>query len=268
MLGGGAAKDVVMGDYWKAGDDRPIHLKEASALLLSLQSVASGYRDHRVDVFVDNMALQLAWQNGGCRDQELARILKRIFGLVRAFNIDLSLFYISSEENPADAPSRHLSWAEARLSPAAWQTVESLFGPHSVDLMALDENAMCRDGRPLRHFTPCPTPESAGVNVFSQNLRLEDNPYCYPPFALIGPFLAYLFETGIPGCTVVLPVMFPRPVWWPRLSAMSVARRRLGQRGEQGVIWVPTKGGFIPDAFGLKYELWVCRVRAGRQVCE
>ncbi|CAC5386658.1 unnamed protein product [Mytilus coruscus] len=59
--------------------------------------------------------------------------------------------------------------------------------------MSLDSNVM-RDtvDVPLRHFTPYPTPGSAGVNVFSQTLCLSDNLYVFPPFALILPVLSFL----------------------------------------------------------------------------
>jgi hypothetical protein len=41
------------------------------------------------------------------------------------------------------------------LSEMAWSKVENCFGPHSVDLMFLDSNAMKSvDGESLRHSTP------------------------------------------------------------------------------------------------------------------
>ena len=46
----------------------------------------------------------------------------------------------------------------------------------SIDLMALDSNVMlARNGTPPPHFSPHPSPQSAGVNLFSQNMR-------FPPF--------------------------------------------------------------------------------------
>lgn len=61
--------------------------------------------------------------------------------------------------------------------------------------MSLDSNVMCSsDNKPLRHITPWPTPETAGVNVFSQDLTKESNPYVYPPFVLIFPLLNFLRE--------------------------------------------------------------------------
>ena len=61
--------------------------------------------------------------------------------------------------------------------------------------MSLDSNAMKSvDGESLRHSTPWLTPHASGVNVFSQDLRKELNPYVYPPFGLVFPLLCLLKE--------------------------------------------------------------------------
>lgn len=244
-----------MADFWQPGDKRPIHLKEAEALLATLRSVQAVIAGHRVDAYVDNVALLHAWGKQGCRDIQLARILKSIFKVVTEVNVDLNLHYVPSAKNPADAPSRSLSWADAMLGEEAWSRVEQAFGPHSVDLMATDTNAMCRDGVPLKHFTPHPTPHSAGTNLFAQDLSQAARPYCYPPICLIGPLLRYLRESGVECCTVVVPDMSPRPVWWPELWHLSQNTIVLGQRGQKGVLHVPTKQGYVRDAFGLRWGL-------------
>ncbi|KAK3745980.1 hypothetical protein QZH41_014655 [Actinostola sp. cb2023] len=77
----------------------------------------------------------------------------------------------------------------------AWARVQSNFGGirgHSVDLMALDTNAQQDlSGQPLPHFTPFPTPESAGVNLFAQSPQTApavwDNPYVFPTPQSRGP---------------------------------------------------------------------------------
>ena len=67
------------GDYFDTQDSRPIHLKEADALLSSLRSLKDRLRDCRVDVFVDNMAVVCAWEGKGSRDMYLVSLLKDIF---------------------------------------------------------------------------------------------------------------------------------------------------------------------------------------------
>ena len=47
------------GDYWKSRDSRPIHIKEAQAVVNSLFALKETISDHRVDVFCDNLAVKL-----------------------------------------------------------------------------------------------------------------------------------------------------------------------------------------------------------------
>ena len=70
---------------------------------------------------------------------------------------------------------------------------------HACDLMALDSNVMCdRDGTPLPHFSPYPTPASCGVNLFAQDLSEESaflaRPYLFPPLPSVGSVLRFPLE--------------------------------------------------------------------------
>ena len=145
-------KEVEMSDFWPSDDSRPIHLKEASALCNTLLAVQESLRDHMVDAYVDNMALVSAWENQGRKDACLNRVVKNLYQVTYVNNIDLKLHYIPSKCNPADFPSRKLTRLDCMLAPVVWNLVEKRFGPHSVDLLSLDSNAM-RDkhGDPRRH---------------------------------------------------------------------------------------------------------------------
>lgn len=136
------------------------------------------------------MALVSAWENQGRKDACLNKVVKDLYQLTYVNNIDLKLHYIPLKCNPADFPSKKLTHLDCMLAPVVWNLVEKRFVPHSVDLMSLDSNAM-RDkhGVPLRHFTPYPTPLSAGVNVFVQKIETGANPYVFPPFGLIFPLI-------------------------------------------------------------------------------
>ncbi|KAJ8319535.1 hypothetical protein KUTeg_002916 [Tegillarca granosa] len=186
----GTGKDrIVLGDYWLHNDERPIHEKEADAILKSLMSLGQSLLNSRVEVCTDNMAVICAWNSQGGKSQGLNDLIKQIFKVVMLYNIDLHLSFVSSVQNVADGASRILSAADTMLNARSWLKVEDCFEPHTVDLMSLDSNVMCSsDNKPLPHFTPWPTPETAGVNVFSQDLTKESNPYVYPPFVLIFPF--------------------------------------------------------------------------------
>ncbi|XP_061163149.1 uncharacterized protein LOC133172302 [Saccostrea echinata] len=204
----GQDKGLSFGDYWSSEDDRPIHLKEASAVDIALQSLAPKIKDYRLDIHVDNTAVLHAWENQRSRDRQLADIMKNIFQTVWKLNIDLRLHYVPSAENVADAPSRTISYTDCMLHPKTWQSVDVMFGPHTVDLMATDTNVMMSNsGVPLKHFTKNPTPQSAGVNVFAQDLSSEKRPYVFPPFHLVFPVLCLLKEQKVENNKVNLPAI-------------------------------------------------------------
>jgi hypothetical protein len=114
--------------------------------------------------------------------------------------------------------------------------IEKKFGLHQFDLMSLDSNVMQdKDGLPLCHFTPFPTPGSARVNVFSQTLCPSDNLYVFP-------------------CDDV------KPVWWPVLCNSLMDHFIIGKKGELNVLLLPSKKGFVCNKVGLKYDLWAARL--------
>ena len=177
----------------------------------------------------------------------------------------LSMTFVPSGLNAADRFSRQLSRSDAMLSRGCWKIVDTVFGGpsgHNLDLMAFDSNVQRdRNGDPLRHFSPCETPQSAGVNVFNQNLAICDgnliNAYAFPPFNLIGPLLRFLwFQRAV--VTVVVPRLSPLPAWWPVINAMSKRNVLLAERGSSEAVLFPTRHGFQPDK--IHFDLWAFRV--------
>ena len=201
-----------------------------------------------------------AWSNQGGKSKALSDVIQAIYETTLRFNIALSLVYVSSGDNPADTPSRALSDSDCMLSPRVWREVERCWGPHSIDLMALDSNAP-RDshGVRLRHFTPWPSVESAGVNIFTQTLQPSDNAYVFPPLALVGIVLRFLSSQPCP-LTFVTPDPHPRRYWWPIISGRSTDSVRLGALGDLDVLLFPSpNGSFLTKP--LPWDLWAFRVR-------
>lgn len=96
-------------------------------------------------------------------------------------------------------------------------------------------------GEKLRHFTQGPSPLSSGINVFSQDVSLEDNPYVFPPFCLISLLLKFLESQRVRKCTVVVPEIVPTPVWWPLFWLYVESFIVLGNKGDTGVLKLPSK---------------------------
>ena len=64
----------------------------------------------------------------------------------------------------------------------------------------------------------------------------------------------------VPPLLVVMPLTMvpdfcPRPSWWPNLQHWARGRLLLGGKGQRGILWVPTKKGYVRDEFGLKWDL-------------
>ena len=234
-----------MGDYWNAEQkDLFISSKEMLALVHATRALPEEIRDARVDACLDSKVIIGAWEGqGGKTSLQLMQVTKQLYLEVSSRNIQLSLQYVESNKNKADAPSRLLSRTDSKLSAEAFVAVDHAIGGvtgHSFDLTALDSNAvMGKDGKPLPHFTPHPNPCSAGVNLFCRDLtRITEmsNPYVFPPpFGLIGPVLKFLLPFRIPF-TIVVPEFIPQPYWWPELMSRSIHTHCLGKRGDKHVL--------------------------------
>ena len=118
-------------------------------------------------------------------------------------NLFLNLMYVPSKDNPADDPSRSQSDLYCSLSPAAWHQVDTAFGPHTIDLMALPFNVQAdHPGHALRFFAPLPCSQAFGINVFAQDISSDENgclsPFCpYWPAPEIPKFpTMHLFHCG------------------------------------------------------------------------
>jgi len=118
---------------------------------------------------------------------------------------------------------------------------------HSVDLMALDSNAMLgKTGITLPLLSPHPSPKSKGTNLFCQNLRemnCSSTPYVFLPFGLVGPVLKFLDGFRI-SFTIAVPGYHPLPYWWPELITRRSARILLGTPGDLDVLMAPSKSGY------------------------
>ena len=117
------------------------------------------------------------------------------------------------------------------------------------------------DGNPLKHFTPFPTVLSGGVNVFSQNLELEENPYVFPPFNLIFAVLKFCAQSRVKGCTFIVPDLEPKPVWWPFFWEHVKEWHILASKGECRALIYPSTKGFKFDSSGLPWRLLVARLQ-------
>ena len=151
-----------------------------------------------------------------------------------------------------------LSDKDCMLSKSAWLKVDSHFGAHTLDMMSLDSNAQKdASGNPLKHFTPFPTPLSAGVNVFAQVIQQEENAYVFPPFVLVAPLLKFLESSNV-SFIIIVPQLDPLPFWWPVLRSRATSSIRLGSKGDFDVLLYPSDNLFVPRP--LQRDLFAFRI--------
>lgn len=250
-------------DYWSDEErEYDIATREAIAIHRFIRACQEELRGAWVDVFVDNQAVVASWNNQGARSRVLNDQMKILFFMTAELNISLHVFYVSATANPADRPSRRLSLTDSQLAPAMWELVQAEFGGdtgHTFDLMALDSNTMKGlNGQHLPHFSPWPSPESAGVNLFAQDLRQHQDalirPYVFPPSVLVGPVLRFL-EVYQQASTIIILDVYPRKYWWPLLQAWSSKAVLLAPKGDKSALLAPSPHGWIPHP-GIPGDLW------------
>jgi len=98
---------VVLNGQWKYKEEHII-LKEARSLLLVVRrlSRSSKNRGRKHLVLVDNMALAFSAGKGRSCNHAMLRLNQKIGALLLAANLAISVRWIPSELNVADAPSR------------------------------------------------------------------------------------------------------------------------------------------------------------------
>jgi hypothetical protein len=202
----------LLRDYWHPDDlSQPIVIREALALRNTLIAAGHLLQGSRVDGHVDSLPLVHAWKNQGSKSNALSEVIKSVYETTLHFNIALSISYVPSKGNIADAPSRALSHNDCMLTISAWKQLEARWGPHSIDLMSLDSNVQKGvDGQPLPHFTPWPTKNSSCLNVFAQSLDSQANVYVSPPLVLVGPVLRFLASGDCSVTFVVIKIKCTR----------------------------------------------------------
>ena len=248
--------------YWDDSTRHlPIAVREAKALLFTLESLGTSVANTRLDCSIDNKAVVSSWQKQASKNPALSLVMKCIFQLTVRFNLALAISFVPSADNPADRPSRTLSDIDCMLSPLAWKAVQLAYGPHTFDLLALASNVQ-RDlhDRPLRFYAPFPNPGCSGVNIFAQTISPSENAYAFPPFILLGPLLKFLSPQPCP-LTIIAPDLRPRPYWWPIVQHKSSSCFKLGTKGQKDILLFPAAsqhGVFSPRP--LQWDLWAFRL--------
>ena len=251
---------LTLRDYWSTHLlTKDICAKEGLAVLFSLQAIEDRLFCRRVDVYVDNQGLALAWSGLRAKSEELAGVLQSLFLFTVDLRISLSLHWIPTDANPADAPSRALDRADCMLSSALRSKLWSVYGPFTFDLMALPSNALrAPSGRALPFFSRYPSPLSAGVNLFAQSPP-RGRLYVFPPFGVIVSLIRLFMEWGGVEVVMVLPVFSRASSWASLLRPFVLDSLRLFSPSSVGVLRFPSSSGFHDNLLPVPYGMTAFR---------
>mmetsp|Transcript_40961 Transcript_40961/g.56953 ORF Transcript_40961/g.56953 Transcript_40961/m.56953 type:complete len:282 (+) Transcript_40961:7621-8466(+) len=240
--------------------DLGIEMKEALALLYTLQSYTDHLRGRSIAVRTDNMWLASYLRNeggnGSAHQRNLSRMVKEIFLWAlsnEAIIVDVQ--WLPSKENVlADDMSRVEDHGNWRVADEVFRIAEEKWGPHTVDRMASGENKKCKRFNSWRF---CPGAEA--INTFTVDWLGENN-WVAPPLAMIPLVLDHIARTGAVA-TLCIPTW--RAMWSPLLDEM---------RSESIILHQSPAELTTPEANGgqeiLKNPLWrlqLVRVKGTRR---
>lgn len=101
-----SGNSVQVRDYWSSVDSsQPITIREALALKNTLMAGAASLAVSRVDAHFESLPLARAWTNQGSKSKALSDVVRAIYETSLQFNFALSLVYVPSKGNLADALS-------------------------------------------------------------------------------------------------------------------------------------------------------------------
>ena len=128
---------------------------------------------------VDNTVAVNSFKNDGCRNLIVTRIHKEILELAHIKNCHVTLDWISTHLQQADAPSRNiLSHIDSRVNFSIRFALKICF-PLGIDLFATISNRVYQ-----RYFSRYEEFQSEGIFIFNARFCKHDFLYAYPPSSL------------------------------------------------------------------------------------
>jgi hypothetical protein len=192
-----------------------INQKEMRAVRYALLSYAPLVRDRVVRLFEDNTVTQSVLGRFASRSAALMAEYRLLWAVLDSLHVHLQVVRVSSESNLADAPSRFVDHGDFQLHPRIFCALNTLWGPHTLDLFAADSNTQL----PL-FFSMHRCPGSSGANAFLQPWH-GHNAYACPPFnSSVLLQLAQKVREDRATVTVVVPC-WPAQPWFHELMLMA-----------------------------------------------
>ncbi len=167
--------------------------RELKTIEWSLESFGQVLQGRKVKWYTDNLGGTRIAKKGSMKPvlNELAGNLSEI---CFRYGIELELKWIRRNKNKvADKLSRFIDWDDWSVSLVLFTSVNSTWGPFTVDRFATEKNNKVR-----KFNSRFSCPGTAAVDAFSQDWKGEIN-WLVPPPSLIPEVIRHLFDTKAKG---------------------------------------------------------------------
>ena len=205
-------EDCVCHKLWEPSEcSMSATWRELAAIVFALESFAPILEGSLVKWFTDSQTAARIIEVGSMK-LDLQRLAIKIFQFCVKHSIRLEVQWIPHTENEkADYISRLVDFDDWEITHDLLQSLEQLWGPHTVDCFANYYTAKLP-----RFFSCFWNPGASGIDFFAQELSSE-NCLVFTPVALVTRVIHYpSLQKAM--ATLVVP-LWPSSSFWPLLTS-------------------------------------------------
>ena len=192
------ASDIAAGYKDQNGHERTIYfnqaemqtgivIKEALAILRYIEFNKTSLKNKRILFYCDNVGVVTSFYSGS-KNPDLNDVLRTINMLAVDNNMQLLIFWVSTDIQQADKASRTIDLKEEILSDKAFAIVTENITP-TVDCMATAANAKCTN-----YYSRFHEDMALGTNFLTKIPHKDEILYCFPPKTIADITARHLFH--------------------------------------------------------------------------
>ena len=215
--GGHFGEEVAYGTWNYHMSRQHSNVRELTAVLLCIKAMLPLLKDKTIQVLSDNITT-VAYINhmGGPMDQ-LVQISKLIWKIALENNITILARHLAGKSNTrADELSRRHDKHEWMLSPAMFQLLDSVWGPHTIDRFASALTTQLP-----KYNSRFWDPNGMRIDAMAQTDWNAENNFVNPPIRFLGKILQIVQEQKA-HATIVAP-WWPAQAWFQTLRSLSIS---------------------------------------------
>ena len=205
--------------YWTTQEAaQSINWRELKAAHLALTTFQVP-QNSTILIRTDNTtSLSYINKQGGTRSLPLMELATEVWNWCLANNIHIQAQHIRGiHNNIADMESRRTFFKNQwQLKPKAFQTINHLWGPHSIDLFADRTTKLLP-----KYVSWMPDPGAIHTDAFTIPWNIWTRPFANPPWNLISRTLRKIIQEQISQITIVVP-HWPSAIWFPLLQRLAL----------------------------------------------